>query len=52
MWSGSGVDKLLHFLMLSLNSTLENIGYSERGFVRILLSKCKLSCQFWTELNV
>ena len=38
------MDKLLHFLIVLVNSTLEKDGYSDKDLVGTSLSKHKLIC--------
>ena len=52
IWSEPGVDKLLQFLIASMNSTLKKVSYLDRGFKRILSNNCMLIFQFWAELKV
>ena len=51
MWSGLGIDKLLHLLIVILNSSLEKKDYVMIGFNKSLSKKSRLICQFYTELN-
>ena len=52
MWSGPGIDKLLHFLIVLVNFTLEKDSYLDKSFDRTSLSKHKLICWSWAELKV
>jgi len=44
-WSGSGVDELLYFLMVSLNSSFEKGDHSAWGYDGILLRNNALTWQ-------
>jgi len=52
IWSGSGVDELLHFLIAFLNFFFEKEGYYNTDFVGISFKKLRLIWWSWTELNV
>jgi len=52
MWSGSGVDKLLHCLIVLINSTLAKDSHSDKDLNRTSSSKCKLIYWSWAELKV
>ena len=45
IWSGSGIDKLLQFLIALMNSTVEKLA-------TLIKVKCMLISQFSTELKV
>ena len=38
-WSGSGVDELLYFLMVSLNSSFEKEGHSAWGYDGVFIEE-------------
>jgi len=51
-WSGSGVDELLHFVIVLVNSVLEKDSHLGWGLDGILSSNCKLIWWFWAKLKV
>jgi len=52
MWSDPRVDKLLYFLMLSVNLALKSSSHLDWDHKGIMLSKWKLICQSWAKLKV
>jgi len=51
MWSRLGVDKLLHLLMVLINSVLENDGHSVCWHKEISSRSWKLIGLSWAELK-
>jgi len=48
-WSGPGVDKLLHFVIVFLNSSFKKVGHSKGGFESISSKSCKFTWWLCTE---
>ena len=48
----SGMDELLHFLIVFLNFSFEKFGHSDKGSKEILFNKCIFTWWFCAKLNI